>query len=319
MTIRAVGVTRYGGPEVLRWVDLPEPHAGPGEVRVRVHTAAVNPVDAMLRTGLLAGMYEGVEPPYVAGMEVAGVVDEVGPGVDSARGLTDGARVVGFVDFHGSHGGHSEVVVLPADSVTTAPRGVQDAEASSFLNNALTARNALDALALPDGGTVLVTGAAGAVGGYATQLAARAGLHVVAVAGAADEDTVLRFGATTFVPRGADLPALVRARVPEGVDGVVDAAVLGRAVAPAVRAGGRIGFLRSWSGPSPDRGIQVLELNVRQRAADHAAIDALRDLVEQGALALRVADVLPASEAAEAHRRMDAGGVRGRLVLDLTR
>lgn len=83
MTIRAVGATRFGGPEVLQEVDLPDPNTGPGQVRVRVHASGVNPVDAMMRTGLLAGMYDGVEPPYVPGMEVAGTVEEAGDDVDA--------------------------------------------------------------------------------------------------------------------------------------------------------------------------------------------------------------------------------------------
>src|SRR4051794_31267767 len=144
VTITAMGVTTYGGPEALHAVQLPEPHAGAGRVRVRVHAAGVNPVDAMMRTGLLAGMYQGVNPPYVPGMEVAGVIDEVGEGVDLVLGLSTGSRVVGFVDFAGSLGGYSQVAVLPAGSVTSAPERASDPEAASFVNNALTARNTLD-------------------------------------------------------------------------------------------------------------------------------------------------------------------------------
>ncbi len=318
MSITAIGIEHYGGPPALHAVDLPEPHAGPGEVRVHVHAAGVNPVDAMMRTGLLSGSYEGVQPPFVPGMEVAGTVDELGPDVDASLDLAIGAQVVGFVDFHGAHGGYSQVVVLPAASVTRAPHGASSAQSAAFLNNALTARNTLDVLGLPVGSTLLVTGAAGAVGGYVTELAARDGLRVVAVASPADEDTVRGFGAALFVARGEDLPARVRDLVPEGVDAVADAAVLGAGALPALRDGGQVGSLRGWAGPAPDRGIRVHELNVRTRAHDDRAIRGLRDLAEKGALTYRVADVLPARQAAAAHEALDHGGLRGRLVLDFT-
>jgi len=313
MTIRAVGVTSYGGPDALHVVDLPEPHTGPGEVRVRVHAAGVNPVDAMMRTGLLADMYEGLQPPFVPGMEVAGTIDELGDDVDPALELATGMDVVAFVDFRGSHGGYSDVIVLPATSVTRMPADATYAQAASFLNNALTARNALDTLALPPGATLLVTGAAGAVGGYLTQLGCADGLHVVAVAAPQDEGLV-RSLAADLIPRGEDFAKRVRARFPGGVDAVVDAAVVQGGIVPAVRDGGQIGALRAWTAPL-ERGITLRQLNVRSRATDNEAIQHLRDQAENGALAMRVAEVLPATQAAEAHRLLDRGGLRGRLIL----
>lgn len=190
--MKAIGLDSYGGPEVLHPIDLPDRHAGPGEVRIQVSAAAVAPVDSMLRTGLLSGAYAGLKPPFVPGMEVAGVVDELGEGVEVASELTLGERVVGFVDTGGTHGGYSDHVVLPAASVTPAPAGSTDAEAASFLNNALTARNALDALALPANSTLVVTGAAGSVGGYLTELGAFEGLRVIGIASAGDEELVRR-------------------------------------------------------------------------------------------------------------------------------
>ena len=161
--MHVIGLSEYGGPEVLRPFQLPDPRPGPGQVRVRVRAAGVNPVDAMLRQGLLAAAYQGAAPPFVPGMEVAGTIDELGDGVDPA--LTVGHDVVGMVDNIASHGGYSDYVVLPAESVTALPAGMTFPDAASFLNNALTARNALDAFGLPAGATLLVTGAAGAVGG----------------------------------------------------------------------------------------------------------------------------------------------------------
>ena len=305
MTIRAIGVSTFGGPDVLHGVQLPEPHAGPREVRIQVHAAGVNPVDAMMRTGLLAALYEGVEPPYVAGMEIAGTIDELGDDVDPIFGL--GLPVVGFVDFHAGQGGYSDTVVLPAASVTRSPDGLSDAEAASFLNNSLTARNTLDGFALPAGSTLLVTGAAGAVGGYLTQLGAADGLHVVGVAASADEELVRGFGAAGFVPRGDGFAAAIRRIWPVGVDAVADAAAVGDPVVDAVRDGGQIGALRARAG-EPGRGITVHRLNVRRRATDHAAIAALRDQVEAGVLTARVAEIFPATKAVDAHRLLDKGG-----------
>ncbi|MEG3614137.1 NADP-dependent oxidoreductase [Isoptericola haloaureus] len=312
--MRALGLTTYGGPEVLRPVELPEPHAGPGEVRVAVRAAALNPADVMLRDGSLAAVYEGLEPPYVPGMDVAGLVDEVGPDVDPEIAVETGRFVVGVVDNTGSHGGYSEHVVLPAASVTAAPAGASFAEAASFLMNALTARNALDVLALPEGSSVLVTGAAGAVGGYAVALAHAEGLRVVALASPADEAALRAAGADEFVPRGDDAVVDVLGLVPGGVDAVIDAACLYDRITPAVRDGGTLVDLRFWDG-DPGRGIHVAHVNVRERATDHAAIVRLREQVEAGLLPMRVAATFSAADVFDAHHRLDRGGLRGRVVL----
>jgi NADPH2:quinone reductase len=313
--VKAIALDSYGGPEVLYPVDLPDPHPGPGEVRVRVGAAAVAPVDAMLRTGLLASLYEGLEPPFVPGMEISGVVDELGPGLASGLDLLVGTEVAGFVDSFGAYGGYSDYVVVPVASVTRAPRGATAAEAASFLNNSLTARNALDALALPAGSTLLVTGAAGSVGGYLTQLARHEGLRVIAIASAQDESLVRSFGAEVVVPRGQNAAREVLSLRPNGVDAIADAAVLGDQVVETVRDGGHIAIFRPWEG-SAGRGITVHQLNVRERATDHAAITRLRDLVEEGVLTMRVGRVLPAARAPEAHRLLDTGGLRGRIILE---
>lgn len=311
--MKAVAFDRFGGPEVLHVIDLPEPHPGPGEVRIAVRAATVNPVDVMARTGRLAARFPS-PPPWVAGMEVAGVVDEVGAGVDPAGVPAVGEPAIAFVGFRGAHGGYADQVVVPAASVTAAPRGLSMPEAASFLMNALTAQHALDTLALSEGATLLVTGAAGALGGYLTQLGSLAGLRVIALASAADEDAVRGFGASDFLARGADAVGRARALVPEGVDAVADAASLGWAIQDAIRNGGQLVVFRVLEG-EPERGITVHSRTVRERGTDHAAITRLRELVEEGKLAVRVARVLPARDAVEAHRLLAAGGQRGRIVL----
>src|SRR5215203_3106749 len=164
--MRVVGVSGeggYGGPKALRVFELPDRHAGPGEVRIRVHAAAVNPTDTFTRNGSRHEMLKAHQPPYVAGMDVAGIVDEVGPDTDTT--LAVGDRVMAIVVPQGQHGGYSDSLVLPARSVAHAPAGASLVEAATLPMNGLTARKALDMLAVPTGGTIGVTGAAGAFGG----------------------------------------------------------------------------------------------------------------------------------------------------------
>ncbi|MFJ2094710.1 NADP-dependent oxidoreductase [Streptomyces sp. NPDC087901] len=314
--MKAIGLSSYGGPQVLHVVDLPEPHAGPGQVRVQVRAAGVNPADVMLRDGSLTDWYRDVEPPFIPGMDVAGTIDEIADDVRPMEGerLSLGTDVIGIVDNHGRHGGYSEYVVLPAESVTRKPAGTTFPQAASFLMNALTARCALDALGLAQGSTLAVTGAAGAVGGFTVQLAASEGLHVIAVASQSDEELLRSYGAEAVVPRGDRVLQQIVDFAPAGVDAVVDTAMLHDRIAPAVRDEGQIAVFRFWEG-APGRGITVHPVNVRTRATDHAAIAGLREQIQSGLLTPRVAAALPADEAAKAHSMVEGGGLRGRVVL----
>lgn len=312
--MKVIGLSEYGGPEVLRPFELPDPRPGSDEVLLRVHAAGVNPVDAMLRSGQLRQMYQGLTPPFVPGMEVAGTIEEAGSEVDPRQGLVTGARVVGFVDSQGSDGGYSEYLALPARSVTLAPTAASATAAAGFLNNALTARNVLDAFRLPRGATLLVTGAAGSVGGYLVELGVAEGLHVVAVAAEDDADLLRSLGAQTFVPRGPGIAERVVKELGGPVDAVADAALLHERIAPAVRDGGQIGILRFWDG-DPGRGITVKHLNVRERRGDRDAITRLRDQVESGTITPRAALPFDADDAVAAHTRLEQGGLRERIVL----
>jgi NADPH:quinone reductase len=159
---------------------------------------------------------------------------------------------------------------------------------------------------------VLVTGAAGAVGGYAVQLARHRGLDVVAVAAAADEGLVRELGARHVVPRGADLPTTARELVPGGVDGVVDAALVGVAAQEAVRNGGAFAHLAATPAPAPLRGIRVHTVLV---SADGDRLRRLVGLVETGVIGTRVAGVHALEDAPTAYRKVAGGGLRGRIVL----
>ncbi|MBT2874768.1 NADP-dependent oxidoreductase [Streptomyces cellulosae] len=314
--MKAIGSTTFGGPDVLRELELPTPEAGPGEVRIRVHAAAVNPTDALFRAGAYATRMTDVPGPYLPGMDAAGVIDQLGPGADGR--LSVGQRVVALVMPTRPQGGaYAEQIVVPAESVVPAPAGTDHAEASTLLMNAATARLALDTLALPRGATVAVTGAAGAVGGYAIELAKADGLTVVADAAPHDRDLVRGFGADHVVDRGKDVATRVRELVPDGVAGLVDGSDQREEAVPAVADGGTLVALRGWQGPA-EGGVTVAPVFVAGVRGDTALLDALRLQAEQGVLSLRVAKVLPASDAAEAHRLLAAGGLRGRLVLDFS-
>ncbi len=180
--------------------------------------------------------------------------------------------------------------------------------------NALTVRAALDQLALRPGQSLAITGAAGIVGGYAIQLGRAEGLRIIADAAAADADLVGGLGAHVVVPRGPDVAAAIRRAVPDGVDALLDAAVMGAPVLPAVRDGGQLMAVRPFAGET-EREITVSLVLVFHHLHEADRLARLAELAARRTLTLRVADVLSADHAAEAHRRMAAGGVRGRLVL----
>lgn len=311
--MRAVGCREFGGPAALHVLKLVEPHPGPGEVRVRA--AAVNPFDAALRAGAFRRLLRGVRPPYVCGWDAAGVVDAVGEGVAAWR-VGDGVMAVRLPV--GPHGGtRMEQMVVPERSVARIPAGADSVAAGTLPLNGLTARQTLGRPGLRPGRTLAVTGAAGVYGGHVVQLAKVAGLRVVADAAPAGEGLVRGLGADVVVARGEDVAARVRAVVPEGVDAVTDGAVLGSRVLPAVRDGGQLAAVQAFDG-APERNITVHQVLVSgdiEYIEEQEKLDGLRDLVERGAVTLRVADTYPREDAAEAHRRLEAGGVRGRLVL----
>jgi NADPH:quinone reductase-like Zn-dependent oxidoreductase len=150
--MRAIGLTEFGGPEVLKVVDLQEPEPGPGEVRIRVHAAGVNPTDITFRSGGRAAQLAQYPASYVPGVDAAGVADKLGPGSDGR--LAVGDRVSTFVVPIGPRGGsYAEYIVVPQASVVSAPRSASIWEAATLLLNAATARLALDALALSPGRT----------------------------------------------------------------------------------------------------------------------------------------------------------------------
>lgn len=298
MFMRAATVSRFGGPESVEITEVPVPVPGPGQVRIKVGAAALNPVDVAMRSGVFGNDGERIG----LGWDVAGTIDAVGAGVDWAVG----DRVMGLATGHVKPlGTHADHVVLDATAIAPSPGSLDDVHAAALPLNALSAAQALDMMALRRGQSLLVTGAAGAVGGHAVELAHRMGLEVTALASVGDEPFLLSRGAGHFLSRGADLGSA-------DFDGVLDAAGLGREAIDAVRDGGS--YVGLWPGQEPEseRGVSVDALDVR---ADGAQLAELSRLADQGVIVARVAQTYPLEDAAAAHTRLAEGGVRGRLVL----
>ena len=310
--MRAVVIRRFGGPEVLEIADVPAvPQPGHGQVRVRVEAAAVNPVDVATRAGRLAEQGLMVPNGQIGiGWDLAGVIDAVGPAVDRYE---IGDPVVGMRNLLSAPiGAQAELVVLDTDAVAPAPSSASREEASTLPLNGLTALQALDLLGLQAGQWLLVTGAAGALGGFALQLAALRGLRTIAIAAPDDEPLVQRLGAHEFVPRTERLGTAVRRVRPGGVDGALDAALVGVPALDAVRDGGSFVAVSAGAAPVPLRGTQVHNVWIR---TDARALAELAALVDAGRLTLRVASTHPLGAVAAAHERLEVGGLRGRIVL----
>lgn len=310
--MRAVGLMKHGGPEVLEVVDVPETHAGPGQIRLRVHAAAVNPTDTMARNGSRAEQQKVDPPPYIPGMDAAGIVDEIGDDVTTGIEVED--SVMAMVCPKGSHGAYREQIVLDQRAVVAAPAGTNHVEACTLPMNGLTARQSLDRLGLKPGQVLAVTGSAGAYGGYVIQLAKDEGLTVIADAADKDRELVRSLGADIVVARGDDVAARFREHFPDGVDGLADGAVLNELAIPALRDGGAFTSVRGFEG-APQRDIRFAPTWVRQYDGEYEKLDRLRQQAEAGILTLRVADTFPPERAWEAHKRLEAGGTRGRLVI----
>lgn len=305
--MRAVTITTFGGPDALHLADVPVPEPGPDQVRIRVQAAAVHPVDLAIRAGSFAELLPP-RPSYVLGWDLAGTVDALGAGVTDFQ---PGDAVVGMtVWLQSLTGCQAEFAVLDAGSIARAPSGATPVEAATLPMNALSAAQALDLL--PDGiRSLAVTGAAGAVGAYAVELAMHRGLTVYAVADPQDEPFI-RGLAATFVPRSADPVAAITGTAGGPVDAVLEPAGLGGAMLGAVRDGG--GFVSTLPPQTPpsERDIQVAGLRV---VPDGARLAELAHLADNGDLTLRVAQTYALADAPAAHKRLEKGGVRGRLVL----
>lgn len=309
--MRAIEVSGYGEPDVLELVQRPEPAPVAGRVRVRQIATTVNPVDLWTRAGVMTAATPGLEPPFVLGFDILGTV------MDDGEGFTAGQVVAGQYPWlveQGAQGTEADVVVADPAWLAPVPDGLDHVVAATLPLNALTALQAVDLLGVGAGGIVLVSGASGAVGGFAVQFAASRGVRVIAVASAGDEEHVASLGASPVLTR-AEPEELVRQVLeiaPGGVDAALDAALIGQPLLAAVRDGGTFVTVLAPAAPPAERGITVTAVGAKPDAAQLADV---LDQAATGRLVSRVAGTLPLEEAAEAHRRTARGGQRGKYVL----
>ena len=300
--MKAARFSTFGGPEVLEIVDLPDPHPGPGQVRIVVRAAGISATDWKLRKGLLSF---GAELPQTTGRDVAGVVDEVGEGVAD---VAVGDRVFGVSD---DGAGAAELALLTHRAIIPPSLGFIDAAALPVALE--TATRGLDQLKVAAGSTLFVNGGSGGIGSAAVQLAVARGARVIGSAGPANQGYLGLLGAEP-VTYGEGMAERVRALAPGGVDAALD--VAGSGVLPQLidLAGGarNVVTLADFEG-SKEHGVHF-----SNGFADGHAFHALAEVgavIEAGRFWLPVDRTFPLAGIAEAHRTSEQGRVRGRLVL----
>ncbi|OLC26347.1 MAG: hypothetical protein AUG06_12295 [Actinobacteria bacterium 13_1_20CM_2_65_11] len=295
--MRAVLVTRFGAPDVLEVGELERPSPISTEVLVRVIAAGVNPVDCKTRRGEGVARWVG-PPPFVVGWDVCGVVESMGYGVTR---FAAGDLVYGMPRFPRAAGGYAEFVTAPSRQLARAPDGLSAVEAAALPLAALTAWQCLvDAADVRDGQTVVVHGGSGGVGHLAVQIARSRGACVVATASRTDRDALGTRDAHVALDLvgGADTQELV----------------------DTLRHGGVLCAVADGAGEevkrkAATRGVRVFEPLVEP---DGRALDEISRLVESGSLTVAIDETFALERAAAAHERLERGGVRGKLVLEVS-
>ena len=302
---QAWGFGRYGGPEVQEFFDRPDPVPGRGEVLIRVDVAGVNPLDHLLRSGLVSGLDGGRPFPRVLGMEAAGTVLARGEDVD---GLEVGDAVFGFA-FTGG-GTYAETTVLSAPNTARIPAGLAATVAATLPVAGTTAVDALDQLDLPTGATVLVNGVGGGVGLTVARLAVGRELRVIGTGSAAKREHAEAIGVRFIDYAAGDVVAAARELVPDGFDGIVD--LVGgaslRTVAPLARDPRNVIAVGDFS--VPDLGGRFVE-----RRLDRENLERSARLALDGVLAPVITAVHPLSDAPAALAAVENGHASGKVVI----
>ncbi|MFD0317827.1 NADP-dependent oxidoreductase [Streptomyces flavalbus] len=301
--MKAIAFDHFGGTDVLHETDLDIPQPGPGQVRVRVRAVGVNPVDGKIRSGALTAIFP-VPLPAVPGGEIAGVVDAVGEGVD---GLKAGDEVLGWSDT----GAYAEYALADATALAPKPAALDWTHAVTLPVASDAADRVLDLLHVGAGDTLLIHGAAGAVGTVTVQLAVARGARVIGTAGPANQEYLTALGATATT-YGEGLVERVRALAPEGVDAVYDAAGKGALEDSITLRGSTDRIVTTADFRAAELGVVFAEGPQRRSGARLAE---LAELAAAGELTTTVGAVFPLARAAEAQRVSDAGHGRGKLVL----
>lgn len=309
--MKAIQYRRYGGSDVVEYVDIQRPTAGAGQVLVKVAGTSFNPVDAGIRGGYLTEVF-GIELPHVPGIDVAGTIAELGDGVE---GWSVGDAVVALLPMD-ADGAAADYVPAPTESLAAAPQSVPLADAAALPTVGLTAWQALFEIAgVSAGQTVLINGAGGAVGGYAIQLASSAGAVVTATAKPDDTDRLRRRGAhhvIDYIDYTATPFAVADAPFDVVLNLVGTPPEATEALASVVADGGvYVGTMTS--GPErPQRGLRAQRVFVRSDAGQLAG---LVDRVDAGELHIDVADRRPLAEASAVHEAYGAGRLPGKTIL----
>jgi NADPH:quinone reductase-like Zn-dependent oxidoreductase len=299
---KAVVLTQYGPPDVLVWSDVPMPEPSPGQVRIRVKAAGVNPTDLKIRRGDLEAMFP-LPPDAVLGFEAAGVVDALG---HSVSGVQEGNEVASLLL---GLGGYGEYAL--ASSWTPKPPNVSWSDAAALPASAEAAVGILKQLGVSQGEILLILGAAGSVGMIATQLAVSQGVKVIGAASPRDQDLVRDLGGVPVI-YGAGLADRVR-EISPSVDAVLDAAGKGELADAVTLAGGPARVMTLADEHAADLGV-ALSAPTPDRAPE--AVDQTMPLLASGALRLRRQRQLRMADAAEAHRLLENGETHEKLVLE---
>lgn len=316
--MRAIALNEWGGRDRLELMDLPDPKVGPDTVLIDARAAGVNPVDFKIREGYLAELLPH-HFPLILGWDVAGVVAAVGPAV---TGFAAGDEVYSYCRKPSlEEGTYAERVAVQARHVAAKPSSLDFTQAAAVPLAGLTAYQALfDALELQSGESVLIQAAAGGVGSFAVQLAARAGAHVIGTASARNHEHVRELGAAEVIDyTQTDVAEAIRGNHPEGVDAVFDM-VGGETLTNGfemLRDGGRLASIAqppALGEEQQQRGLSARYVFVEPRGDQLAE---LARAIDAGELAVHVEEVLPLERAADAHERLEAGHVRGKLVLSV--
>jgi len=311
--MKTVGFEKFGDPEVLEVMEFPDNAIGSDEIKIQNYASAVNPTDIVSRSGLIKHFIKDFSLPCVPGMDFAGIAIEVGE--DVKTGIKVGDNVMGMVMPNGTHGAYSDQLVLNQFAVVRMPKNTSFIEAATLPMNGLTARLSLDLLNLNKGQTIAVTGGPGAYGGYVIQLAKADGLIVIADSFEKDIKLLNDLGVDHIISREKNFVEEIREIFPEGVDGIADGALLNEKAIDAVKDNGSFTSVRNFIG-EPQRNINFTATWVSEYNCDFEKLDKLRQQVEDGLISLRVADTVTPDNVAEAHRRLDAGGTRGRMVIN---
>ncbi|MFD9367915.1 NADP-dependent oxidoreductase [Streptomyces sp. NPDC060020] len=302
---QAWGFGRYGGPEVQEFFDRPDPVPGRGEVLIRVDVAGVNPLDHLLRSGLVDGLDGGRPFPRVLGMEAAGTVLARG---EDVNGLEVGDAVFGFALTGG--GTYAETTVLSASNTARIPAGLSATVAATLPVAGTTAVDVLDQLGLPAAATVLVNGVGGGVGLAVARLAIGRELRVIGTGSTAKREHAERIGVRFIDYTAEDVAAAARELVSGGFDGVVD--LVGgtslRTVAPLARDPRNV--IAVGDASVPDLGGRFVERRVDRENLERSARLAL-----DGVLAPVITAVHPLSEAPAALAAVENGHTSGKVVI----